>query len=670
MVEASADARFDEDILRQLSAKFPTKVISALANYSEPVSTGTDQVKAAWAILKKYMESRGHRGVYMLNGSEAQMVREYVLRASEGTTVMGGSYQDIIVAKGGEVYHSQTTTRCVTKGGEETIIPNYPVPPIVATHVRKPGQDQIDAVVCSHFDIIKGTLSLICDLKTKNAIWGLDGTMRVTGLESLKPLISVILKSGARWESIEEQKETLKGKQFFDYWQDCVNEMDMPAWFQLTTRYAEKCINGVKTVTKDDKTGYIIKPEVKEFVALVTPKEYPEHLPHLKAFAKAQMRQPLLVTQNIKAPQMWEATEPTSVSAIVRAKILDSLWGGGKRGFGAIAKNANFGPRMNKVWRELNILAAMVERAKGDLDEPEGEQRPPQDSNSSNVPTPAEKSLNKKKRKGKGAAGQGNTSNTDSDTEKPAPPKKKLTGIDIKCGASTVIAMLTWAEVQGDERIKILVTDEVKNSLFTVPKARQVWLTNMRRPNAILVAVDVAGQLPTFKKADKGELRTQLNAFYERWRFSVTDECMMTYTCVFHDNFFRDFSVEPFGYGHEAKAIISNYGRGKAISAKEWWAKILADGELMNSWWHAPVPMYHAEGVAFMLPSSRVSYNSAVGFTYIEVAPTIQVKKKEAEIEGLDELEGDDLDEEDEEGPADEEGAVVEGIDLSDLLFG
>jgi len=223
-------------------------------------------------------------------------------------------------------------------------------------------------------------------------------------------------------------------------------------------------------------------------------------------------------------------------------------------------------------------------------------------------------------------------------------------------------------EERGDARLKVIVTDDVKNAIFTLPESKKIWMTNTRRPGCVLVMNDASGQLPTFKKTDKGELTSQLNSAYEKWKFTATDERVMMYTAVFHDQFFKDYAVETFGYAHEAKAIISNYGREGTIKADEWWVKVYADTEMLNAWWHSPVPIFHEEGVQFSLPVARMSYDNQLGFTYADVAPEVR-KEKEATIEGVPEDEEVGGDEQGDVDLEDEEGA--EGLDgLDDLIFG
>lgn len=661
MSDASQGARFEEDILRQMTARYNVKTVAALANFCELVPASSPQVKEAWKMLKEHLEVKGHKSIIKVSGAEAQLIREYVQKASEGIPTGGGSYQDAIIPKGGEVVHEPKFTLCTTKSGEETKIPNYPVAPITADHVRKIGQDQIDAVVCSHFDIVKGEVVIICDVAKKSQIWGTKGLIRVTGLEALKTLVYTALTDAPGWSEIVDERKTIKGKAFFDLWQDAIHSMDDAAWLILTTEYAQACFNGVKVVTKGDKSGYVISGGAEEYVKIMTPAMFPEQKAAITKFAKQKRRYPLIVLENVKAPQVWPASTPTAIGAIKRVKILDALWGGGKRGFGTIAKTVNFGARMNKVWRELNMIAAMVVRATEDLDRQHVEVQSVKEK-------PLEKKTGNKKQKKREKREDeinSNSSNTESETEEKL--KNAVRGIDVKCTSATVVPIITWLEERQDMRVKILVTDDVKNAIYSIPESRKCWMTNVRRPNCILVTNDTAGQLPAFKKTDKGELTSQLNSAYERWKFSATDEKIMTYTTVFHDNFFRDYSVETFGYAHEAKAIISNYGRQGNITSKDWWGKIYCDTELLNAWWHSPVPIYHEEGVQFSLPSSRLHYNDAIGFTYVEITSDRKDNRKEQTIEGVPDDE--------ELGPADEnedfEGEDdLEGIDgLDDLLY-
>jgi hypothetical protein len=572
MVTAVAPARFEKEDLLSFSAK-QARALTKLTIISRE------------GVPPEVLAFANKKGIDMLNGAEYKIVEDYLFDLKEGSLRLGTSYEESCQTKGGAVMYKEKEIRVVSKSGNETIVPNYPVAPVDSVEM-KPGQVQMDAMVVSAFDIVKGKVTMIRAVAKMALLWPPTTYFQVSGFPALQDAVTTIMKNAPEWDEIVKEQRSVKGKMFADIWQRAVLRTDLPSWLLFTSTYVLACIGGVKLVPYKNIKAYQwdANHPLRECFQTMTREAYPTYFEHVKVFFTTMQYIPIIPVQNLKLKQVW-AFKPNAVETVKSVKILDAVLGGNKRGMGVITKNINFGPRMNGVWRDLNTYRALIDRAIQLIDDGKPKQSVP-------------------------AKGKNNSSK-----------EIQAVGlIDVRATPATLNMLLMWLEEKNDKRIQLYIDETVSQAAAGLSGGKADWLTYVRRPGAILVYVDTVGAIPMLQSSGKGSESTQLSAAYALWKKAVGQGKIMCMTTVYCDDFFKDFAVEPWGMSHEMKAIIHNVEKG-GVDPETWYKKVQDDSQGAASWWHAPISIYHELGTRFQLPISRVQFSQTVGYMYVDASP-------------------------------------------------
>jgi len=296
---------------------------------------------------------------------------------------------------------------------------------------------------------------------------------------------------------------------------------------------------------------------------------------------------------------MLKAQE-TAGSAVKKALICSTLWGGNSRGFGAIGENMNFGPRMTETWRILNILIDMVRRANEYLVTAKNENKLRQEEK--NKLESQDQSADTAKEKTEGLK-----------VEVEFLPV--FDRIVLEVPASSVIQMLAWLDVGKNPHVRILQTTDNRSTFDTVSKEMMdKWVVFSADPTDLYISYGHQQSIPALKKSKEGDVDTQLTGHYMRWKRGLEKQpIIMTYGVVFAEEFFKEFTIIPFGMAHNLKAIITTLPISGDIQGRAWWKKCLNDVGAGVSWWHCPFPAYHPDGTRFSVPSSKLKYTEKFG---------------------------------------------------------
>jgi len=490
-----------------------------------------------------------------LNSAEREVITNVIRSLQEGTTAMGLSYEEMGFSKGTKVVYAEECIKLCPRNGTEVTIPNFPVPPPPKV-ITRPCQEWVDPWVIANFDISSGMVSDVRQRRDLDLVWtGQYSRFTVAGLDGMKGIVAKIVATSPQWDAIRKDKKSCQGWPFFDLWTAACATCPFDFYLALHDVVITKILKLVVFSPTQATKNLPVNQQVTELRALKAPTPtgpvvaYPQtSLRPLRRDEVSSQEERDAVTRLIARtrhiPYLISGPLPTMINFYVESTAdqivatlayekLQKLFGGKKRGLGRIAASWNFGPRMGKVWREVNMLCMISDHVEG--------------------------------------------------------PKQ----IRVSSGAFPV--MLARLKAQQDTSNKLLLSDTQSHLIHGLPVSDQQYVTLQRDIDTTFVGYEKKSLLPVFDPKTPATAQDKIALAYQTWESTLPKGSFAIYTKVFADKCFEDYNVHMLQSSFDLSAVVSTVDLLESSTYIEleekpvnFFRTAVRQMRAMATWWHAP----------------------------------------------------------------------------------
>lgn len=511
-----------------------------------------------------------------LNTAEREVINGVIQSLREGTSAMGLSYEEMGSSKGTKIEYSADAITLTPKSGAPVVVPNFPVPPPPRIETR-PSQEWLDPWVIANFDISGGVVSEIRQRRDLDSAWtGLYSTLTITGLDGMKPLVTRILASSPQWPAIQKEKRSCQGWPFFDMWVIACATCPFSYYLALHDVIITKVLkHAIFVPTKETKdlpapqqklelrstkahTPSGLIPAYGQDVLVPLKKTdlvSDEEEQAVRHFIGKTRHIPYLIAGPVKTMiNFYTEQSADPVNAVMAYYRLQKFFGGKKRGLGRIAASWNFGPRMSKVWREVNTLSMISDGVEG--------------------------------------------------------PHQ----IRVSSGAFPI--MLARCKARKSLDVTLLINDSQEQLRYSLPVSDQQYVTSKRDVRKVFVGFQDKCVLPEFDPKTPADSKTKIDLAYSSWVSTLPEGPFSIYTKVFSDQAFSDYSVTPMNSCFDLSAVVTNLtSASDTVDSQQFFKMAIKGIRAMATWWHSPERTFPILAGYYTPHVDTMSWSAEEGFT-------------------------------------------------------
>lgn len=164
--------------------------------------------------VQKFLESRNMP--IGPNVQEVKIINRVMLERERGTDATGTSFEEKAIPKGGTVTYSKEKIVVKDKKGEETVIPNAPLPPAVPG--LREGQGRLVAVLTAFYDLDQGEITTIRSTTFEKQFFPDGSIYNPDGVYAVKSMLSALMvKSTVKGDTFT-MSGTCRGHMATDFW--------------------------------------------------------------------------------------------------------------------------------------------------------------------------------------------------------------------------------------------------------------------------------------------------------------------------------------------------------------------------------------------------------------------------------------------------------------------
>jgi len=577
-------ARFDEQ--RLAGATIAT--LTSLKNDSCIGLVIAEKADALWNSLV---------GRKSLNTAEREVIDRAIASLRSGVATQGQSYEEMSYSKGTKVEYRMESITLEPKNEKKVVIPNHPVPPVPKVETRI-HQEWVDPWAMN-FDIQAGKVVLNRQLRDLTSVWeGQYSRINLSGLDGLRLQVERILKTSPQWEAIVKDKKSCQGLAFMDMWTTACATCPFILYLSLHDVIVKRCLLYMKT-RGTVETGVQVYADraplpreeglhlayAKGTVTPISPDDLsPEEMGEAKNFKKQLGHYPFMITGPVHSPlNFYAATGASDITTVLAYARMQTLLGAKKRGLGRIAASWNFGPRMSKVWKEINTLCAILYSITADK-------------------------------------------------------------IDVRVSSgafSTMIAFLKSVDAAG---VRLLLNESQEHLADGLTEADRSLIVTERREGSTVVLVADKPRVPLLDPKKAKASKEVMESAFLAWVRSMPKGNFVVSTKVWSREAFQAYDVRRLKSCFDLSAIVSNEVTWDAksnyferIYGDEFFESAVTDMRKMIGWWHAPQVTFSSLATVYIPEAGTLQWSSQTGF---EMNPTFSYDDDELHAEDV-------LDEED-----------------------
>jgi len=507
------------------------------------------------------------------NEREYEVIDEAITNLRSGISTLGQSYEEMSVAKGTEVIYTEGSTTLKPSSEAPVVIPNFPVPPPPKVEPRI-CQQWVDPWVIGNFDIQKGEVTEIRLLADLEAIWNCQYTrINLSGLRALKKKVEIIVSTSPQWEDLRSQGKSCSGLAFADLWTSACASCDFEMYLALHDTIICSCLEQVEIVKLNETS---VKLKVLDALNPDGTKEPPFELSVLhplsaegltvaeldaaKSFRKGTKHNPYLLNGPISTViKFISVKETAALQAVMGYQRMVKTFGSKKRGIGKIVAAWNYAPRMSRVWREINMICALLQKVNGSA--------------------------------------------------------------DIRVSSGAFQLMVSHLKTLPDTRHRILLSFEQVSLATSIPVCDQHLLISDPRAKSVMVYVERKPTIPNFDVKKPEAAEALLKSSTATWIKSLPSQKYIVATTVYHLDAFAKRHVYTAGSNFDLSAVVSSYAFPvsdedcfRVALPETFFQQAIKDMRPMLMWWHAPQRIFNWLGSVFSPPRGTLIYSKEEGF--------------------------------------------------------
>lgn len=516
-----------------------------------------------------------------LNSAEREVIDRAIRALQEGTASTGQSYQAMAYGKKTAVEFTPSATFLTPQSGSVVTIPNHPVPPPARVTPRR-YQEWIDPWVVGNFDISKGDLVVTVPYRDKDTVWtGKYSRINISGLDAVKGVALLIVKTSPQWPAIRKDKTSCKGLAFMDLWTTACATCPLHMYLALHNAVVTKCLTQCNfVVTKETKdlpaarqktelrvmkaplvNGLVEEAYPLGTVVALKKTDIPEEEANtVKEYITKTKHIPYMVAGPVKTLMNFfvvsAASETVALAAYHRTM---KLLGGKRRGVGCIAASWNFGARVDETWREVYLLAAMADNI--------------------------------------------------------------AASIDIRVSSGAFPMMLVYCKRRADVTVKVLLSDDQRPITKGMTAADRQYITMERRLTCTYVGMRETASLPELDPKKPGEASEKIADMYALWEAELPKGDFIVYTQVFAAKAFDTYYIRALKSSHDLSALVTNVKHdwdiptATVVTSDQFHKKAIGDMRALVTWWHSPESTYSELSETFVPDLGTLSWTKEEGFT-------------------------------------------------------
>lgn len=519
-----------------------------------------------------------------LNSAEREIIDQVIRSLQEGVSQTGLSYEEMGASKGMRTTYAPESITLLPVSGKPVVVPNFPVPPVPMV-IPRPYQEWVDPWVVANFDIVSGDVEEIRQRKDLDACWtGKYSRVNISGLDSLKKVVTMIVATSSQWPTLKKDKKSCQGLQFFDLWTTACATCPFDYYLALHDVIIIKCLTQNVLIPTPETAKKPAKLQKLQLKALQAPTldgmetAYPKesitmvkksHVTDVEVesvlrFIEYNRHAPYFLSGPIKTMINYYVAEAADQkTAVLAYQKLQKFFGGKKRGLGRIAASWNYGPRMSKTWREINILSAIADSLEG--------------------------------------------------------------AVDIRVSSGAFSMMLDFCKRTEDPEVKLLLSDEQEQLRTGLTVSERAHVTLTRRSGATYVGMQHKVSVPDFDPKKPSESSQKLEAAYDLWKATLPAGDFYLVTKVFCEKAFKDYEVYSLQNPFDLSAVVTNIAVTKEhgpieaptlkhCEAEDFFQQAVQSMRTMATWWHAPERTYSPLAGYFEMEPSTVTWSMEHGF--------------------------------------------------------
>jgi len=518
-------------------------------------------------------------GKQSLNTAEYEIIDNQIRSLREGTSSVGQSYEAMCYSKGTQVVYSAASITLIPKSGHEVVIPNHPVPPPPKVTPRL-YQEWLSPWVTGNFDIAAGQVEFNVQAREKDPVWtGRYSRINISGLDALKVLVRRVLMTSPQWADLSTNNKSCQGWQFMDMWTTACATAPFDYYLALHNVIITKCLTQARFAPSEatkhmraDQQKMVLKISKAPMPAGEPVDPYPpgtivplhrkdvreDEAEAVARFIKTTGHAPYMLAGPVKTVINFflpeTADEQIALTAYHRTQ---KLFGGKKRGLGRIAASFNFGPRMEKVWREINFLCNAVDT----LDQ----------------------------------------------------------AADVRVSSGAFGPMLVFCRQRKDPDVKLLLADTQSILVAGLSDAERVYVTMDRRINVVYIGVEEKPVVPDLDPKKPSLAIEKIETAYQIWRRTLPRGAFFIHTKAFAKKTFTDYKVLSAGEPFDLSAIVTNIEPQDYIpyTSKEFYIAAVKSMRKMITWWHAPERTFTPLAGYFQPDPKSIHWSEENGFTMV-----------------------------------------------------
>lgn len=548
-----------------------------------------------------------------LNTAEREVIDRAIASLRSGVSTLGQSYEEMAYAKGTKVVYTEASIVLAPKNEKPVVIPNHPVPPVPKVETRI-NQEWIDSWAMN-FDISGGEVVLNRQIKDMESLWqGQYSRINLSGLDALRGIVRKILQTSPQWEELRREKRSCQGLAYMDMWTSACATCPFQLYLVLHDVIIKRCLSymRVRPNPKNPRENqiYAERAPVPNSEKLVV--AYPSgsiisveqdmvegaEVDAVRAFYRNAKHYPKMIAGPIpSAINFYVAEGANDIHAVLAYARMQKMLGAKKRGLGRIAASWNHGPRMSKVWREINTLIALLQSARTEL-------------------------------------------------------------ADIRVSSGAFGVLLSYLKSRDTPNIKLLINDSQVHLLDSLTESDRGHVVTERREGTVLILV---GDKPKVPELDPKKARASeelMATAYTAWKRNLPKGDFIMATKVFRAKAIEEYTVFTFKSNFDLSAIVCSKeamlktNEHFEPAGKDFFEEAIRSMRKMMTWWHAPEKTFSTLSTVYIPEAGTLQWSLERGFEMnatFEYNVEDQHGEDEVEDAEWEEEEEDEYDEEEEE---------------------